>query len=347
MESSGSRIGVQPAQRVARNCRFALAVLTVACATTAVAEDKYRLVDLGDFRPFRQILTMPDGSYVMVGCSNVEVNPVPMVCVVKGTSVQLHQLPGGNGMALGVNHQGVVVGSIFAQHAVYWSATGEEGIVDPLGDEVDVINERGAMAGRVRPAKQDGQLPGIWMNGRRLNFLPSFVISGSISGLNNRDEVSGSGVTPEMKAASGARAFKWSQKLGFQWLPMPEGAQLTCDSGINEAGAVVGNAEFGVAGEAILWDPDGTLHVLDKGNSWMSSATSINNKGMVGGYTNDIAWIWKKETGVVKLSTFIPPKSGWIFNTVWAVDDAGDIAGTGTTSNSHHGFLMIPLKSNG
>lgn len=115
---------------------------------------------------------------------------------------------------------------------------------------------------------------------------------------------------------------------------------------INDAGTVIGTSN----GHAVKWF-DNAITALDEvpGDD-VSGAASINSDGIIVGWsgiaalTNLRATLWQDNT-VFDLNTLISPDSGWILETANAINDSGQITGTGLYNGDSAIFLITPLST--
>jgi len=150
----------------------------------------------------------------------------------------------------------------------------------------------------------------------------------------------------------GTRAVRWDDAgnaLELDDIGSNAGYTRTFANAINDAGEVVGEGLYHVAGEnkgprGIKWDAAGNAVVLgDLGTDELgqtdATAASINNFGQTVGHAywyidNDLqdwqhAVYWKPDGTAVDLNTLIAPTSGWELVAARAISDTGWIAGWG------------------
>ncbi len=75
-----------------------------------------------------------------------------------------------------------------------------------------------------------------------------------------------------------------------------------------------------------------------------SFARGINNSGDVVGVSDAAAVRWR-DGAIVDLNTLIPPGDEWKLEAAWAINDAGEIVGTGTHRGAPASFLLRPALS--
>jgi probable HAF family extracellular repeat protein len=80
-----------------------------------------------------------------------------------------------------------------------------------------------------------------------------------------------------------------------------------------------------------------------------SSGLAINNSGTVVGRStirdnSDHAFISTNGARMQDLNTMIPTGTGWVLQEAAAINDAGQIAGSGTVNGQFHAFLLTPAE---
>ena len=117
---------------------------------------------------------------------------------------------------------------------------------------------------------------------------------------------------------------------------------------INEAGSVVGSSFLPDLGEghATLWS-DGTILDLGTLGGKGSQAIDINSLGQVVGYSalagsGQAAFVWR-DGAMIDLNTLVPGDSGWSLIWASAINDSGQIVGSGHVGGHEHAFLLTPV----
>ena len=137
-----------------------------------------------------------------------------------------------------------------------------------------------------------------------------------------------------------------SDASGVIYLPSPYGGVATA---INNRNVVVGTSgnSTGVTpavyASAFVYDGD-TLSTLDPLQGGLRSrATDINEFDQVVGSsetdTLNHAFVWDTGSGMVDLNTLISDPQ-WVLVSAVAINDQGDIVGTGQLNGVNHGFLL-------
>jgi len=138
-----------------------------------------------------------------------------------------------------------------------------------------------------------------------------------------------------------------------EYLPIPYGGRALA---INEQGQIVGaTGEYSASGifaHAFLYDA-GVVTDLGTLGGLRSSASDINESGRVVGSSllvgelssipspdQQHAFTWEPGAGMVDLNERVD-EPDWILTAASAINDAGDIVGTGLLDGQLHGFLLL------
>ena len=130
---------------------------------------------------------------------------------------------------------------------------------------------------------------------------------------------------------------------GITFLPVPNGGSANA---INAQNHIVGrsdnNSSAGEYAFAFLYDGVTTSDLGTLGGL-RSGAYDINDFDQVVGYsetaTGNHAFVWDQATGMQDLNSLITA-SEWVLTSAAAVNNAGDIVGTGLLNGEAHGFLL-------
>jgi probable HAF family extracellular repeat protein len=123
----------------------------------------------------------------------------------------------------------------------------------------------------------------------------------------------------------------------------------------NEAGEVVGSAtnEGDQAIHGFLWKKGimtdlGTLSPLpDSDAEWINSSEQIVGKATSSDFGVQIAVLWENGNPAVDLNTLVPQGSDLQLTEARNINDRGEIAGGGVTSDGNgRAFLLIPCDEN-
>jgi probable HAF family extracellular repeat protein len=276
-----------------------------------------------------------------------------------GRIIDLGTLGGNESFAAQANNRGQVVGfALDASNntrAFIW--TEDQGLQDlgTLGASGAIagnINERGQISGESALCDTCNQDAFLWEDGKMYR-IPDF--GGPISfhyDLNDRGQVVGQSDLP---GGVYAHPFLWDKKKGVKDLGLLPGGLSASAHWINNAGEAVGisgiqNDQFG---HAVLWNHGITdLGTVD--GDLCTVAESINSRSQIVGGTFDCntaaflhAFLWENGGPMVDLNAVVPPGSSLQLNQADSINDSGEIAGQGTTSNGdNHAFLLIPCDEN-
>lgn len=217
-----------------------------------------------------------------------------------GRGKALGTLGKGQGVAMGINDAGHVVGAFqhsgdsFGTSAVRWGADGVARRLASLGGSSNQAN-----------------------------------------GINNKGQIVGYSET----ASGGGGAVLWEADGSIQQLALlSETAQYNWSTRINEQGQVAGYATFseiGVDDRPNTWGPDGSVHALDLGDALGGAAYDLNDSGsLVVGYSvlgSGIrhATLWDQGTAR-DLNSFIDAglaQAGWHFSEARAINEQGWVVG--------------------
>ena len=200
--------------------------------------------------------------------------------------------------------------------------------------------------------------PFLWQKGKGMTDLGTLGgTCGIPAALNNQGQVVG---FSDMSGDSTIHPFLWTQPG-----PMTDLGTFGGDNGqanwINDAGEVVGKADLpgSETHDAFLWK-SGVLNDLGTlpGDS-CSNAYQINSRGQIVGtsedqtlcgITGEHAFLWENGGPMVDLNTLIPPGSSLQLTFAYAVNDRGEIVGTGLPSGCAasdvefcgHAYVLIP-----
>lgn len=283
------------------------------------------------------------------------------------TSLSSNGVVGGWGLDGAADHRGFV-----------WNGGST---IFPTGSEshVNGVNANGQAAGTVWNADGSSQAT-VWQNGMATAVGPadssamaineSGQVTGSRSGAAFRGDASQQESAPIASiwsagyaiASGGAvagtaqtnwgvfRAFYWGADGSVTWLGTLGGSSSYAH-GMSDAGAVAG-ASTTPAGylHAFFWSA-GQMQGLGTLGGTMSGAYDVNNGNQAVGYSlladgTSSAFLWNNGV-MLDLNSLISPDSGWRLLEAMAINDSGQIAGTGTFQGQHRAFLLNPFEVQG
>ena len=232
--------------------------------------------------------------------------------------------------------------------------------------QASAINNRGEVVGFAETANADPTCPPtpsisavLWTKGQA-QALPLIGTDpdGFANGINNQ----GQAVGYSGNCVAALHAVMWQHGTAFQLqdLGFP---RSNIANAINNLGQSVGQVRRadGSARVAALWQPDGTLTVLDQllcncilSGDPRSFATGINNLGQVVGSTfdSDNNWshgfIWQNDV-MTDLNTLIPADSNLFVISASNINERGQISGmafvrSGPNTGNIHAYLATPVN---
>lgn len=135
-----------------------------------------------------------------------------------------------------------------------------------------------------------------------------------------------------------------------QPLPLPAGATNGFAWGINDLGAVVGEYYPGSGTRPFLWSSGvGAQDLPLPVGATSGYAWSINDAGTIIGSANGQPVVWRKNSSgiyeAVLLAAQISNATGWSGLSLYAINNAGQIAGDGVLNGNLRGFILTPGPS--
>ncbi len=256
-----------------------------------------------------------------------------------------------------IEHIGHLIRIIEDNKAVTWNAaTGELTKLSDLvigGDPIDIerawsLNNDGLIAGWGRPAGSPTGSKGWLFEAGNLTDLGPVE---EPTAMNSRRQIVG------QPLAGQAHAWLWDNGVLTELHDHPLIQGVTSRAwGINEAGQVVGEAQFFISHpEApVLWENGEPVNLVGHLFSRPQGiATAINNDGLIVGLVTDLDNLNDPWHGFLiddgefyDLIDLIPQDLGWEQLTLpWDINDRGQIVGGGLRNGQlGHGFLLIPIE---
>ncbi|MFA6217706.1 MAG: PEP-CTERM sorting domain-containing protein [Candidatus Omnitrophota bacterium] len=320
---------------------FVLMLLCFSCFIQAALAYEYEVVNLGSgnaygINEFDQI----------VGSRNISGSERAVIWDVNMQVEDIGTLGGSWARALDINNLGQIVGtsqiagSSGLTHAFCWSSN--VGIQD-LGIQASwsnaySINDSSEIVGDAYMSYPIGYVRAFIKD----NSGGSTQILGSLgdtrSGARNINS-SGQVVGSSDGTDGYVHAFFWDGEM--QNLETTQSHAYD----INDNKVAVGDARISGNNTPAIWDIDsGSVIYLEALAASNACATSINNSGWVVGGANGKAFLWDSSNGARDLIGLIDPASGWTLQLANAINEKGQIVGSGTFNGVSSAFLLNPTR---
>jgi hypothetical protein len=134
----------------------------------------------------------------------------------------------------------------------------------------------------------------------------------------------------------------------FRWSPADGPRIIDPADAYSSAVAInsVGHILLQVGGEGYLYDT-GHLRHLDLAAKPYNSVQALNDcDSVIGGFgpvaERYRAFLWSQTLGFRDLNSFLPADSGWKLRSAAAINDRGEIVGSGKWHGVQSGFLLVP-----
>ncbi len=334
--------------------------LTVTKSNTATAASSYALTDLGTVGGHLSVAKDINDSAQIVGYSITSSGQRRAFVWSPNKGIEdIDILSDTSACAYSINDYGQVVGYFLSESAqrkaFIWDETKGFQNINTESDnfsEAYGINNFGQVVGCA--ISTDGHRKAfVWDSKNGMEYINNGSEIESIAySINNSGEVVGYSLSSDFIL----KAFVWKSNKGIQELPGFLG------SDINMSGQVVG---FSTVPEdnnrAFLWDGSNKFQDLStiSGNVNLqffdSEANSINNSGLIVGYSDRIidadrelwsrkAFIWDSVNQMQDLNDLIDPADDWILREAQAINNHGQIVGWGNKGQSRHAFLLTPIS---
>jgi MYXO-CTERM domain-containing protein len=347
--------------------QVAMGALTLLAMTTAQAEIRYEVVDLG----VELFLTLPksvpaiSSSGLIVGTDTF---PAARAYVWNAGQVTFIEPAIANTATIGydVNASGTVVGVTpgpgyngpFSRPFVYQNGS--------LSFIPDLVPNRPSVNARAAYAINDaGAVVGEW-EGQAFIFangvssaLPRTISgAGQISGWTQARDINNNGwVVGTASYQGSAGAVVWHDEQAWDIGTLPLTAAWRPEAGamaVNDLNQVVGYSRTSlpsgrIASHAFLWS-NGQMTDLGslRGPDWSSVAYGVNDRSQVVGTSNCVgggcAFIWNSDEGMLQLQKYVDPSSKWLLDTATSINDDGWIVGNGRLDGAPRDFLLIPTQ---
>ena len=332
-------------------------------AAPASAEIQFEIVGLGSLgesgswansiNDAGQIVGRAHTSYLPVPDSPLQISNVHAFLFHGGALIDLGTLPGhAVSIAFDINTHGDVVGySASGQPAAFvWA----DGAMTPLqaipgfSSAAHAINDHGLIVGSVtlNGGGATDEFPVRWMNGL-VAMLP-FDAAWSSAFATNVNNTGHSVGMAHVTSSQEDHAVLWADGAAID-LGTLDGSPFSCANAINDAGAIIGHSGVADGGiwvsRAVRWD-GGVIQDLGSLGGNSSDALDINAHGHIVG-TADVgstqhAFLWQ-DGHMIDLNDLIDPESGWVLGEAHAINDAGQIVGSGVRNGATQAFLLDPI----
>ncbi len=261
----------------------------------------------------------------------------------------------------GINNAGQVVGvldSSLSSRAFIWTqSTGMQYLGPPTGVgliRTTDINNSGRVVGREGVAGGFSRAY-VWTQSGGMQYLNPLPNGLSSSAMSIND--SGYVVGDSLFSPSVNRACIWMQSGGVQDLGTLPNHMSSSAQSINSSNQIVGWSSsrtdpFPNQYRAFLRTQNGEMHDLGTlPGQTASLARSINDNGLVVGdsYTGadsgsaSRAFVWTPSDGMKDLNDLIPAGSDWVLSSALAINNRGQIVGSGFHSGRRRAFLLTPV----
>lgn len=282
----------------------------------------------------------------------------------------LGTLPGDiSSLADGINSQEQIVGASYSatgvQRGVLWYG-GTASAIGPLSPSTtplvwaDAINDAGHIVGGSTISIDNGVPTHAYFLSQGAGMQDLGVLPGcpsscqsSATAINQSDQIVGWSDTP----SANLHAVLWNNATQITDLGTLDGDPSASATAINNKGQVVGQSSYPdpstaqVIYRAFLWTPgSGMTQLFGLPGSQFTTPNGINDSGQIVGSSGDFlqmhrrAMLWSTDGTATDLNTQIdtalPADSQWVLQDALAINNEGQIVGSGTHNGSPAGFLL-------
>ena len=254
----------------------------------------------------------------------------------------------------GVNAAGVVVGYELNNDSGAFRALVNNGsgatyvptLPGGANNFATAINNSGTVVGYSETTSAGGNVIAFSYSGgtpTALGTLPGGSTS-QANAINSSGHIVGES---DSSASSNLQPFLW---IGGVWNSLggvPPGYQSGNATAISNADQVAGTLDDGSGGSmAFLWSASGGMTLVGAlASGGDSQAYGVNSAGTVVGTSDNVAFLYS-DSVMYDLNTLLDPSStGWQLNQATAINDQGQIAGTGVYGGVQQAFLLTPFTS--
>jgi len=324
-------------------------LMTALIFASAVSAD-YQLVDLGANVAPRDV----NNSGQVAGARNTDQYPTIAFRWIPG--IGFEDLDGTSAYA--INDSGIVAGStltgafILDGNTRSWDKQGAYGVNEfgQVSGNKAGVNPYRTTSIPYNPAVYNGSkwvvmdIAEVYPRGTRQGvYADQYILfdindGGYAVGRKSRYGLAGSSAILIAPPYSGIKSIS-----DVEFLPTPYGGSANA---INEGNLIVGTTGNGSSGNyafAFLYDGV-TVHNLGTLGGLRSGASDINDFDQVVGYSEtsagNRAFVWDLTNGMQDLNGLAVDAGGWVLESAIAINNAGEIVGTGQLNGQPHGFLL-------
>jgi len=357
-------------KRIGYSSAFLLAALCAdACAPALAAAPRYTISDLG---------VLPSGGWstgyglnaagVVVGSGSSSNDGYYHAILWKAGHLRDLDPPTNSGsQASAVNNANFVAGTSLGdafgtERAMVWAGRNRIDLGSLPGtpaSEAEDINDANQVVGSVLYTYDHTQAF-LWQHGTMMGLGTLGGRSSAAYGINASGQIVGGADTTGRKQ----HAFLWHDGAMTD-LGTPPGWTMAIAMAISDNGRIVGTGTTAGGATRAFSYVNGTWTVIGAiGADTISEAEDVNSAGYVVGFSrtsyegadkpdaeaesapqadSEHAWLYANGT-LYDLGTLIPVNSGWGLVRADAINEAGQIAGTGwSPSGGQHGYLLTPI----
>ncbi|MCC7292320.1 MAG: hypothetical protein IT449_09695 [Phycisphaerales bacterium] len=266
----------------------------------------------------------------------------------QGQTIDLGTLGGQTSNASDLNAMGWIVGTAQSAEETYHAVLWVNGRISDLGNLggsnafAEGVNDAGQIVGQ--SGTSEGNVAAFFWEVGVMTPIPVPGNPGysTAQAINSAGEVVGYWDSGDQSD----RPFRWSP--GGDVSEMQRTGLSAYPYAINDHGVAAGAAvERDFGNRAVVWAPDGTIHVLVPEDSYNSSARGINNAGEIVGVIRDeltgqhaVRW---DANGRSNLNKHLHNGCPWDrLSFASSINERGQIGGYGSLAGEDRGFLMTP-----
>ena len=344
----------------------------VSSTLQAPPQVQYTVIDLGGRRA---IDITESGEIVGTNYSTPERIHAAYWTGSQSAPIDLGTLPGLNSGSVAINPRREMVGNAFnndssVNRPLFWASPSSGPIQLPglpvglQGGAFD-INPAGQIVGVFNSSDYSVERAVYWANSNAAPvYLPQLgpgLPLASATSINASGNIQGDACSADFGEC---HAVFWANSTSIPVaLASPGGEFIYTDivpaDSINGAGTMVGftyNADFS-ATRAVYWASSSSpaMMLSTVGEFTNTFAVSISDNGQIVGYGYDQDFsrqrplLWPSATSqAIDLSTFFPAGSNWDLDALFAnaVNNRGEIIGSGFKDGALHDFVLVPMHSN-